>query len=905
MKRALLLFFILLACKTNLFSSHIVGGEFELLHLQDFEYRLNMLLYFDEQNGLPGAKDPSVTVHFWRKSDNQFLFSLTLSLQEDSLVPYSNTDCDDGQLVTSRIVYSNTVTLPPEDFNDPEGYYVSWERCCRNYTISNVQSNDPQTNGIAAGQTFYLEFPPVVKNGEPFINSTPRLFPPLRDYGCVGKFYFVDFGGIDDDGDSLVYSLVTPYSTIEAVAIPVSPNSGPYPDVIWQDGFSLDNVMDGDPDLQISRKGLLTVTPTATGLYVFAVKCEEYRDGEKIGEMRRDFQMLVVSNCANENPQIRAREQGNSSFYKEGETLNFSFDDEDKCVEILVTDKPISGETEENVNITAIPINFDAELEGIEINTEQNVAITNELDTARFTVCFPDCPFTRNGFYQIGIVGLDDACPQPALDTVVVSINVPPPPNQNAYYANNFGGNSYNTLTRNVTESAGGSLSQDINIYDNDGDPISLEIEPLGFDLETVGMTIADPVFTDGEVNTNISWSYDCNAEDLDLSAGRDVSSGGIIRKAFDILFTAEDMDQCEWEDPQTLLVTLTIDFPDQTKPEVFRAGQRGIEEIALNHTIGEDLIIPIRAEDQDGDMLLLQGYGTDFNFEQLSTSFPSNEGPGVPGISSEFILPVDCQFDLEERNQLNIEFIVEDLDACQLTNVDTLSVTVNLVPPINTEPQLSFTSLNENRIVEDTLKIKIGESVDGRLTGVDFQPDTLLLSLLEDSEVQGYEFEEVSGFRNVAQAFTWTPDCSVFTDETYTESFRFEFLLQDNNCYDPKSDTLAFVIHVEDIDAGSEEFIPPNFFSPNGDEYNQFFGPYRRAENINGQASDLINTLPLDNCAGIFEGVKVLNRWGNVVYESNDREFKWFGKGAPAGVYFYIVKFSNREFKGSLTMMK
>ena len=67
--------------------------------------------------------------------------------------------------------------------------------------------------GQSAGQTFYLEFPPVIKDGQPFINSSPSLFPPLNDYACPRKPYYVDFAGVDDDGDSLVYSLVTPLST--------------------------------------------------------------------------------------------------------------------------------------------------------------------------------------------------------------------------------------------------------------------------------------------------------------------------------------------------------------------------------------------------------------------------------------------------------------------------------------------------------------------------------------------------------------------------------------------------------------------------------------------------------------------------------------------------------------------
>ena len=53
-------------------------------------------------------------------------------------------------------------------------------------------------------------FPRSLKTDNHFINSSPRLFPPLNDYACPRKPYYVDFAGVDDDGDSLVYSLVTP-----------------------------------------------------------------------------------------------------------------------------------------------------------------------------------------------------------------------------------------------------------------------------------------------------------------------------------------------------------------------------------------------------------------------------------------------------------------------------------------------------------------------------------------------------------------------------------------------------------------------------------------------------------------------------------------------------------------------
>jgi len=907
MRRFLLLIIISLACKVSVFGSHIVGGEFELLHLQNFQYRLNMILYFDEINGAQGAKDPSVNVFIWRKSDNQLMNTITLNQIEDFFVPYSNSDCDDGQLITSRILYSAEISLPESDYSDPDGYYVSWERCCRNYTISNIRSDQPGT-GISAGQTFYLEFPPVTVNGEPFVNSTPKLFPPLRDYGCVDKFYFVDFGGIDDDGDSLVYSIVTPYSTFNTdLAIPPNPSPGPYPEVVWQNGYSLDNIMDGDPDMAITTKGLLTVTPKTTGLFVFAVKCEEYRDGVKIGEMRRDFQMLVVSNCVNEDPTIRAREQGESTFYNEGEVLNFNFADEDKCVEILVNDRPVSGETEEIVTVRAIPINFDAELEGIEIDFSQNVAIGSELDTARFTVCFPDCPFTRSGFYQIGIIGYDDACPQPALDTVIVSLNVPPPPNQTSYYANAKGSSSFNKLTRTVVEQANGSLSVPISAFDNDNDSVSLVIEPLGFDLATVGMAFTDPVHSAGEVTTTFNWNFDCNADDLDLSAGRDVSSGGLIKKAFDILLTAEDHDLCEWEDPETLLMTLIIEFPDQTKPRVYRQGQPGLEEIVITQAINSTLNIPIRADDADGDQISLSGEGVDFFFESFDATFENTQGPGVPGINSNFSMSLPCDFDLSERDSLNMQFVVEDLDACQLSNADTLSVQVNLLPPTNNAPLLSFGSLNQKRILNDTISLTLGESIDALIQGFDNDNDSISLVLAEvTNEASGYLFEAGGGTGNVSLPFTWTPECSVFTDENYEETFKFTFTGSDNHCYTLKGDSLSFYVNVKDIDSGDEEFIVPNFFSPgNSDELNEFFGPYRRAEADEANSGELINLLPNDNCAGQYLGVIIYNRWGRTVFESASRDFKWFGKEEPAGVYYYHVRFSNRDYKGWVQMMK
>jgi hypothetical protein len=898
MRKILFLVVVLLACKLNVFASHIVGGEFELLHIQEFSYRLNMVLYFDEKLGNPGARENFVTVFIYRKSDNQSMGQYVLNLTEDLLVPYSNVKCDDGELITSRLFYSSIITLPAEQFDDPEGYYVAWERCCRNYSISNIKSADPAGNGISAGQTFYLEFPPVVKDGVPFVNSTPRLFPPLRDYGCVDKFYYTDFGGVDDDGDSLVYSMVTPYTTKDTQnAYPVAPNSGPYPNVQWQDGYGIENIMNGQPDLAISTVGLLTVTPRSTGLFVFAVKCEEFREGIKIGEMRRDFQMLVVSNCINESPVVRAREKGKGGFYVEGNQLDFPYSATERCIEILVNDIPVSGDLSEDVNIQVIPINFNTALEGITIDVSKNVSLSSSLDTARFEVCFPECPFIRGKPYIIGIIALDDACPQPALDTVIVTLNVEPPPNTPAYFAQSRNGSRINSISRSVIESVGGNLSIDINGFDAENS-VTLDILPIGFDLADVGMSFSEPIFGLTEVATTFNWNYDCNAEELNFSSGRDVAVSSGIRKAFDILLTLDDNDQCLYADQKQILLTLTIDFPNQTKPRVFETSKPNSEYLKLNYTYGETINLNIKGQDIDNDRISLIGMGSNFNFEDVGASFSNMEGNGNPGITSQFHWPIPCPY-TAEQDSFRVEFFVEDLDDCHLTNLDFLSIDLLLSPPTNSPPELFLSSLNDLKIINDSISAVVGEAIEINVRAIDIEGDSLVLDLSERNDTDQFTFEAAAGRGAVQSTFSWIPTCSDLVGPGITADLELTFIALDKNCYEPKGVSYTFKIHVRDIDVGSEKLLPPNFFSPNGDNVNEYFGMFK----LNNVSNELENIIPMDNCAGQFKEVVIMNRWGRQVFQSADREFKWYGEGVASGVYFYQLRFSNRHYQGSVTV--
>ena len=41
----------------------------------------------------------------------------------------------------------------------------------------------------------------------------------------------------------------------------------------------------------------------------------------------------------------------------------------------------------------------------------------------------------------------------------------------------------------------------------------------------------------------------------------------------------------------------------------------------------------------------------------------------------------------------------------------------------------------------------------------------------------------------------------------------------------------------------------------------------------------------------------------GNQVFESADRNFRWYAKGEAAGVYYYLVKYTHKEYKGALSI--
>ncbi|MFD3002320.1 gliding motility-associated C-terminal domain-containing protein [Pontibacter toksunensis] len=498
MKLHLLLLLLTLCLLRPAAATHIVGGEMELQHVQGYNYRLLLNLYFDEINGSPGAKDPVNFITIFEKGTNRAVTTVSLPIRQEKQLSYTNINCTTVELRTSLIEYYEDIFLDPAIYNHAPGYYAVWERCCRNNSINNI--NLPES----AGTTFYVEFPPVVKNGNPFVNSSPKLSPPPTDYACQGEVFSYSFGSTDADGDDLVYDLVTPLNGYSTPGLPNPPaSSAPYPEINWLAGHDVNNQIRGTPSVKIDRKtGQLIVNPSFVGLFVFGVRCQEFRNGVKIGEVRRDFQLLVKDCPRNESPAVYAQPMGTTNYYKEGQIIRVGPTDP-RCLNIYFTD----GDDDEPLSLKAMPVNFDGNgftFTGLTSGVANAGGVKDLLQTS---VCFDPCLNSEGKVYLLDFIVSDDGdegCSLPRQDTLRLSFVIAPSPDEPPAI-------SFSTPSRVFEVAEGDVLTFDVTGTDPDPDIITVSATGKGFDIGSHSITFPENSGTSQAAST-FSWQIDCSA---------------------------------------------------------------------------------------------------------------------------------------------------------------------------------------------------------------------------------------------------------------------------------------------------------------------------------------------------------------------------------------------------------
>jgi gliding motility-associated-like protein len=309
------LFFISILMSIGVHASHIVGGEIYYDYLGNNNYRVYIAVYRD---CLSTGADFDIPLPLG-------VFNANNVLIQNVSVPYPgkqnlpvvfNNPCvvPPSGICVERAIYTTVLNLPPA----VGGYSLVYQRCCRGPNITNI-INPENTGFTLVGKI------PGVANGH-FVNSSPRFnnYPPL--VLCNNEDLIFDHSATDPDGDELVYEMITPNSgATDFNPAPNPPPAPPYFPINWAGGFNAPQPLGPGSSLSINpQTGLLIADPELIGLFVVGVRVKEFRNGVQIGQTDRDFIFKVINCVITLQAIITPQNQMNTFVdYCQGSTITF------------------------------------------------------------------------------------------------------------------------------------------------------------------------------------------------------------------------------------------------------------------------------------------------------------------------------------------------------------------------------------------------------------------------------------------------------------------------------------------------------------------------------------------------------------------------------------------------------
>jgi gliding motility-associated-like protein len=292
-------------------ASHLVGGTIQVKWMGGTNYQVSVKIFRDcdpssrtaEQPTLPDFDDP-IYVGLFEKGTDKLMQSIKLDLDANAYnkLDFSGINCPSISSTgcTDLTTYTRVISMPDSKYANNAGYYLSWERCCRNKIINNIQ-----VPGDAA-ISLYAEIPAArFRNSSPVYQNNPVTLM------CTNTLFKYNLNFVDPDKHQLKFSLVTPLNGHLDKNNPSNPNGNgtllplnpqPYRPIAWNPGYNSSNAIKGPLPLSINPiTGELTCIPSNAGVYVASILVEEFLNGVKIGEVRLELQ-FTVTNCTGNPP---------------------------------------------------------------------------------------------------------------------------------------------------------------------------------------------------------------------------------------------------------------------------------------------------------------------------------------------------------------------------------------------------------------------------------------------------------------------------------------------------------------------------------------------------------------------------------------------------------------------------
>lgn len=415
MKQKLLLFiFMLSAYWANAF--HIAGGDLTSKWLFGNTFEIQLTLYRDCSNPNAANFDPTIIIAAYTQNGSVLQDSFHVNLSSVIPLQLAGAGCvQPPQVCMQAGTYIRTIQLPAGS----GGFYLVWERCCRNSTIINLIS--PSQTGMA----FYHEMAdPILANSSPIISSAPLPFT------CAGQLFRFNFNATDPDGDSLVYALSTPLAGGNSTNQNPNPFSAsnsqggqnlipapaPYTSATWDFGYGISNVCASAVPLAINTStGLVEGVPDVPGFYAMAVTIYEYRNGVLIGLIRREIEFTVLVCDGNAQPNLSASVKNADYEIYATDTLCFQ-----------VTAKDPDGDSLYLIHLGEV---FDASPASGLLPPYAISSDTSGIDSVSVNFCWhTQCNQARDSVYRVQYEITDNGCPLPLTTVGKITILVKPVP---------------------------------------------------------------------------------------------------------------------------------------------------------------------------------------------------------------------------------------------------------------------------------------------------------------------------------------------------------------------------------------------------------------------------------------------------------------------------------------------
>lgn len=251
----------------------------------NYTYAVTLKLYRDPTSGAP--LDANAAIAVFDRATNTMVWNSSIPMSNQTTITLSNPGpcIINPPFVSYNIGYYNfNVTLPSTQM----GYIISYQRCCRVNTLTNV------TGSGSIGATYTAQIPGFEPNSSAPSNNSPRFLGVDTVVICSGYPFTYNFEAEDPDADSLSYSFCDAYlGGAPGNAAPNPPGPPPYSFVPYTSPYS--GVFPLGTGVSINTNtGLITGTAPAVGVYVVTVCVQEWRNGVLIATQRKDLQVKVA-----------------------------------------------------------------------------------------------------------------------------------------------------------------------------------------------------------------------------------------------------------------------------------------------------------------------------------------------------------------------------------------------------------------------------------------------------------------------------------------------------------------------------------------------------------------------------------------------------------------------------------